>query len=47
MSTKIAAGKICERNQIDMVVANGEDPAIIHRILEGKEEGTFFALRQE
>lgn len=44
MATKVAAAKMCEENGIDMVIAMGEDPAIIQRILNGEDVGTLFSL---
>jgi glutamate 5-kinase len=42
MVTKMVAARNCTRNNIDMVIAAGEDPAIVFEILEGKEIGTLF-----
>jgi len=42
MVTKISAAKLCAFNQVDMIIANGSDPAIIFDILEGKNFGTLF-----
>jgi glutamate 5-kinase len=42
MVTKIAAAKICLEAQIDTVITNGNEPAIIFEILEGKDLGTHF-----
>jgi glutamate 5-kinase len=42
MVTKISAAKICMAENIDTVITNGNDPAIIFDILEGKEIGTHF-----
>ena len=46
MATKISAGKICEGSDVDMVVANGEDPKILHEIIDGDDIGTYFALKK-
>ena len=42
MATKIAAAKICMESCIDMIIANGAIPAIIHELLKGNNIGTFF-----
>lgn len=42
MVTKITAAKICLEANIDTVITNGNDPAIIFDILEGKDVGTHF-----
>ena len=48
MVTKIAAAKITSKAGIDMVLADGEEPALMYDIIEGKEVGThFLANKQE
>jgi glutamate 5-kinase len=47
MITKIAAAKICHEAQIDTIITNGSDPAIIFDILEGKKIGTHFEPRKK
>ena len=42
MATKLEAAKIATGAGADMVIANGKDFHIIHRIMEGKKEGTLF-----
>ena len=42
MITKLRAGKIVTEAGIDMVIANGSDPAILYEIMEGKSVGTLF-----
>ena len=42
MITKINAAKMAIENNIDVIVANGEDPHIIYDILDGEEIGTIF-----
>lgn len=42
MSSKLAAAQIAIANGSDMVIANGEDFHIIHKILQGKKYGTLF-----
>ena len=43
MSAKLAAARIATSSGADMVIANGADFHIIHKILEGRELGTLFA----
>lgn len=42
MSTKIIAARAATEKQIPVVVANGDNPSIIRRILAGEEIGTLF-----
>lgn len=42
MKTKIAAASICNSAGIPMVIANGENPGNIYKILEGQDVGTLF-----
>lgn len=42
MATKIAAAKICQEHNVDMVVAEGENPTIVHKIINGEDIGTLF-----
>ncbi|MDR1663507.1 MAG: glutamate 5-kinase [Clostridiales bacterium] len=42
MISKITAAKLVTERGIDMVIASGEDPAIIWRLLAGEPEGTLF-----
>lgn len=42
MSTKLQAAKIATESGTDMVIANGEDMGVIHRIMEGENVGTLF-----
>lgn len=42
MVTKIAAAKLCIKAGIDMIIAHGEEPAVIFDIIEGKDVGTLF-----
>lgn len=43
MSTKLSAAKIATSNGCDMIIANGADMRIIHRIISGENLGTLFA----
>jgi glutamate 5-kinase len=47
MVTKISAAKICQEAGIDTLITNGNDPAIIFDVLEGKEVGTHFVARNK
>ncbi len=42
MQTKLQAAEICMRAQLQMIIANGEDPKIIHSVLGGADVGTLF-----
>ncbi len=42
MSTKISAAQIATASGADMVIANGADVSILHRIMEGNFTGTIF-----
>jgi glutamate 5-kinase len=42
MATKIAAAKICMEACIDMIIANGAVPGVMHDLLKGELIGTFF-----
>lgn len=46
MVTKLTAAKICGREGIETVIANGEDPRILYDILEGEETGTMFVSKK-
>ncbi len=47
METKLTAAKIATYSGADMVIANGKDAHIIHRILEGRNYGTFFKANKK
>lgn len=42
MATKLTAAKIASESGADMIIANGRDVGVLHRIFEGKPAGTFF-----
>lgn len=42
MATKLSAAKIATASGADMIIANGDDFHVIHRILQGKPIGTLF-----
>lgn len=42
MATKLAAARIATKSGADMIIANGKDVKIIHKIFEGDFTGTMF-----
>jgi glutamate 5-kinase len=42
MASKIAAAEMCREHNVDVVIANGDDPSTILEVLDGKDLGTFF-----
>lgn len=42
MATKLQAAKIATESGVDMIIANGEDMGVIHKIIDGKKVGTLF-----
>jgi glutamate 5-kinase len=42
MASKIAAAELCREHNVDVVISDGDDPASILDVLEGKDLGTFF-----
>ncbi len=46
MATKLAAARLCMDAGIDMMIANGADPAILYDVLDGKPVGTRFIGRR-
>lgn len=42
MASKIAAAELCREHNVDVVIADGNDPYTIFDVLEGKDLGTFF-----
>jgi glutamate 5-kinase len=42
MASKIAAAELCREHNVDVVIADGTEPATIMDVLEGKDLGTFF-----
>lgn len=43
MATKLTAAKIATAAGADMIIANGSDPHVLHKIVEGRRHGTLFA----
>lgn len=46
METKIDAAAICLKDQIDMVITNGDHPESLYQILDGKHVGTLFTREE-
>ena len=46
MATKLRAAKMAAASGVEMVIANGSDPAILYDIVEGKSAGTRFLAAQ-
>lgn len=42
MKTKLCAAKIAARAEVNMILANGENPSILLEIVDGKDIGTLF-----
>jgi glutamate 5-kinase len=42
MGSKIAAAELCREHNVDVVISDGNDPATIQDVLQGKDLGTFF-----
>ena len=42
MKTKLQAAKICLEAGVKMAIALGEDPKVIHKLIEGEDVGTVF-----
>ena len=46
MTTKVAAAKLATQAGINMVIANGSEPAVLYDIIDGKEVGTLFVAKR-
>lgn len=46
MTTKVEAAEIAMAAGVDMIIANGNRPSIVRRILEGEQTGTYFCSQQ-
>ena len=46
MTTKVAAAKLATQAGINMVIANGSEPAVLYEIIDGKEVGTLFVAKR-
>lgn len=47
MNTKLQAAKIATSAGADMIIANADDMRIIHRIMDGRDIGTFFKSHKD
>jgi glutamate 5-kinase len=47
MATKLNAAKIATHSGADMVIANGKDLSIIHKIIQGRFKGTVFMANKD
>lgn len=47
MATKLSAAKIAGMAGVDMVIANGKDFHVIHKIMQGRQYGTLFLSHPE
>lgn len=47
MNTKLIAAQIATKSNVDMIIANSQDIGILHRILDGSQEGTLFTARED
>lgn len=47
MNTKMIAAKIATSIGADMIIANGEDIRILHRIIDGRKLGTIFKAKKD
>ena len=47
MSTKLSAAKIATTSGADMIIANGENFHIIHKLLQGRDYGTLFLGKKD
>jgi glutamate 5-kinase len=47
MASKLTAARLATSAGADLIIANGKDFHILHRILNGKEEGTLFVGKEQ
>lgn len=47
MVTKLIAAEVATNSGIPMVIANGKEPNVLQRILDGEEVGTLFCAREK
>ena len=47
MNTKLSAAKIATSAGADMIIANASDMRIIHRIMDGRDIGTYFKANKD
>lgn len=46
MATKLQAARIVVDAGIPMFILNGQDPTILYELMDGKQKGTYFAVKQ-
>jgi glutamate 5-kinase len=47
MATKLEAARIVTEAGIPMYIMNGHDPAVLYRLYDGEEIGTYFCATEE
>ena len=47
MNSKLSAARVATESGADMVIANGKDVCVIHRIMEGRNYGTLFTANRK
>lgn len=47
MNTKLIAARIATKSGADMVIANSRDIGVLHRVLDGEQEGTLFTAGRD
>ena len=47
MATKLSSARIAAASGADMIIADGSDVGIIHRLIEGEKSGTLFLAHKE
>ncbi|NLZ92932.1 MAG: glutamate 5-kinase [Firmicutes bacterium] len=47
MITKLMAAEIATNSGVPMIIANGKEPHVLQRLLEGEKIGTFFSARKK
>lgn len=47
MNTKLVAATICTKAGADMIICNSKDIEILHRIMDGENEGTLFLANKD
>ena len=47
MNTKMIAAKIATKSNVDMIIANSSDIRIIHRLMDGRNLGTWFKANKD
>lgn len=47
MNTKLIAAQIATKSNVDMIIANSKDIGVLHRLLNGENEGTLFVAHKD